>query len=198
MHDAGLVRCANGFHPWDAMAPAALAAMLRRGPFESTAETGCGGSTIVLSHASQRRTAFQAGRVTFVEGESKDTLPGYLFEGPLDLVLLDGPNAYPLHKSNSHICSHGSGPAGSWSSTIFQIPSVHELADFLRKESSVAMEEMVVRTAFFKRVHVLEPRPDRWTAQGMNRRTIWRDSWRDRLRRAPAARAGLAFGIRSQ
>ena len=32
----------------------------------------------------------------FVEGETKDTLPGYRLEGQMDLVLLDGPHAYPL------------------------------------------------------------------------------------------------------
>src|ERR1022692_2775335 len=114
MQDTDLVTRASGFHPWDAMTPMALSAILKRGPFRSTAETGCGGSTIVLSHASDRHTAFaidgkdrtitelrkqsdlRTEKVTFVEGETKDTLPQYQFEGELDLVLLDGPHAYPL------------------------------------------------------------------------------------------------------
>ena len=54
----GLVERAAAFHPWDAMAPASLAGIVRRGPFHFTAETGCGGSTIVLSHASECHTAF--------------------------------------------------------------------------------------------------------------------------------------------
>src|ERR1035438_7819698 len=58
MQDTDLVTRASGFHPWDAMTPMALSAILKRGPFRSTAETGCGGSTIVLSHASDRHTAF--------------------------------------------------------------------------------------------------------------------------------------------
>src|SRR5437588_12292694 len=108
MHDPGLVARASDFHPWDAMAPAALAGILRRGPFRSTAETGCGGSTIVLSQASDRHMAFaiegenrtitalrkHAGlrnpRVTFVEGETRRTLPAHEFDGELDLALLDG------------------------------------------------------------------------------------------------------------
>jgi hypothetical protein len=43
------------------MTPAALHAIVARSqrrPFECTAETGCGGSTILLSHLSQRHTAF--------------------------------------------------------------------------------------------------------------------------------------------
>ena len=114
MHDPNLVARASGFHPWDAMAPAALSGILQRGPFRSSVETGCGGSTIVLSQASDRHVAFaiegtdgtiaalrqqsdlRAENVTFVEGETKDTLPGYRFEGELDLALLDGPHAYPM------------------------------------------------------------------------------------------------------
>jgi hypothetical protein len=46
------------FHPWDAMAPAALESIAKRGPFQFTAETGCGGSTIVLSQISRHHTVF--------------------------------------------------------------------------------------------------------------------------------------------
>lgn len=46
------------FHRWDAMAPAALAGIERRGPFQFSAETGCGGSTIVLSQISGQHTVF--------------------------------------------------------------------------------------------------------------------------------------------
>jgi hypothetical protein len=90
-------------------APAALSGLLRRGPFKVSIETGCGGSTIVLSQVSEHHIAFaiegdhrtitelrkQHGlrqeRATFVEGESKQTLPRYEGEGLVDLVLVDGP-----------------------------------------------------------------------------------------------------------
>lgn len=58
MDDPDLIVRAGGFHPWDAMAPAAPSGILKRGPFRCSAETGCGGSTIVLSHASDRHIAF--------------------------------------------------------------------------------------------------------------------------------------------
>src|SRR6202050_1636496 len=97
MQDSDLVQRAGGFHPWDAMSPMALSAILKRGPFQCSAETGCGGSTIVLSHASHRHTAFAiegedrtitllralrdlcAERVVFVE-ETKVTVPQHRFE----------------------------------------------------------------------------------------------------------------------
>ena len=200
MDDTGIVAQACTFHPWDAMAPTALSAIMKRGPFRVTAETGCGGSTIVLSQTSDRHTAFaiegadrtitelrgRAGlrkeRVVFVEGETKDTLPRYSFEDKLDLVLLDGPHAYPLPQIEfAYLFPHIR--QGGWLVLDdLQIPSVYELFGFLRKEPSVALEEVAVRTAFFRRTGAVEAGPDGWPLQGMNRRTIWRHSWRDRLR----------------
>lgn len=201
MHDAGLIARAGRFHPWDAMAPAALAGLLARGPFRATAETGCGGSTIALSHASERHLAFalegpdrtvtalrahpdlRQERVVFLEGETRDTLPRFSFEGELDLVLLDGPHAYPLPQLEfAYLFPHLR--VGGWLAIDdLQIPSVYELFRFLAREPSVALKEVAVRTAFFRRVQAGEREPDGWARQAMNRRTLWRYSWRDRLRR---------------
>jgi hypothetical protein len=201
MHDPGLIVRASGFHPWDAMSPAALSGILRRGPFRSSAETGCGGSTSVLSHASDRHIAFaiegedrtitelrrqsdlRAWNVIFVEGETRSTLPRYDFEGELDLVLLDGPHAYPMPQIEFAYIYPRIRTGGWLVIDDIQIPSVHELFRFLQKESSVVLEEVAVRTAFFRRVSATGCGPDGWALQGMNRHTILRYSWRDRLRR---------------
>ena len=192
---------ASDFHPWDAMAPSALMGILKRGPFQASVETGCGGSTIVLSHASDRHIAFaiegtdrtigdlsqqedlRAENVIFVEGETKDTLPRYAFDGALDLVLLDGPHAYPLPQVEFAYLFPRIRIGGWLVLDDIQIPSVYELFRFLKQESTVRLEEVVVRTAFFRRVSTAEHGPDGWTLQGMNRHTILRYSWRDRLRR---------------
>src|SRR5579863_709207 len=164
MSDSALIARAGGFHPWDAMAPAALSAILRRGPFRSTAETGCGGSTIVLSQASEHHTSFaiegqertitglrqtsdfRGDHVVFVEGETRDTVPRHPFEGELDLVLLDGPHAYPLPQIEfAYLFPHLR--VGGWLVVDdIQIPSVHNLFTFLKKESSLVLEEIAVRT----------------------------------------------------
>jgi len=200
MHDPELIARAGAFHAWDAMAPAALSGILNRGPFQHTAETGCGGSTIVLSNASRRHTVFaieganqtltelhkhvdlRQENVIVIEGDSRFTVPGCRFEGALDLVLLDGPHAYPLPQIEfAYLFPHIR--AGGWLVLDdIQIPSVYELFRFLKKESSVTLEEVVVRTAFFRRIAVAEHGPDGWERQGMNRRTILRYGWRDRLR----------------
>src|SRR5258708_34935372 len=104
MQDSDLIVRAGRFHAWDAMAPAALSGILTRGPFRLSAETGCGGSTIVLSHASAHHFSFaiegrdrtisesrknqnlRADNVTFVEGETRYTVPAHRFDSDLDLA----------------------------------------------------------------------------------------------------------------
>ena len=183
------------------MANDALSGILRRGPFRSTAETGCGGSTIVLSQASERHTAFaiegndrtitelrkhidlRIPHVTFVEGETRRTLPAYEFEGELDLALLDGPHAYPLPQMEFTYLFPRIRIGGWLILDDIQIPSVYELFRFLAKDSSVTLEEVIVRTAFFRRVSAPDLGPDGWALQGINRRTILRYSWKDRIRK---------------
>ena len=148
-----LIARAREFHPWDAMAPTALAAILQRGPFQQTAETGCGGSTIVLSQASEQHTAFAVegpdrtiselrkhndlltGHVLFVEGDTKQTLPRHDWQGELDLVLLDGPHAYPLPQLE-FVYLFPRIKLGGWLVIDdIQIPSVYELFRFLKKRA---------------------------------------------------------------
>lgn len=196
-----LIDRARAFHPWDAMAPAALEAIVQRGPFQRTAETGCGGSTIVLSHASAQHTAFAvegqdrtiselrkhtdllAARVQFVDGETKQTLPRHEWQGDLDLVLLDGPHAYPLPQLEFTYLFPRIKTGGWLAIDDIQIPSVYELFEFLQKEPCVALEDVKVRTAFFRKISAAKPELDGWASQGMNRHTILRYSWRDRVRR---------------
>jgi len=121
--------------------------------------------------------------VIFVEGETKDTLPLSQFDSQLDLVLLDGPHAYPLPQIEFSYLFPWIRLGGWLVVDDIQIPSVYEMFDFLRKESSVVLEEVVVRTAFFRRTGAEEQSPDGWARQGINRHTVLRYSWRDRLRR---------------
>ena len=201
MQDFNLIARAGDFHRWDSMAPAALAGILQRGPFRFSAETGCGGSTIVFSQSSDRHTAFaiegenrtitqlrkhgdlRAEHVTFVEGETKDTLPGHVFTDELDLVLLDGPHAYPLPQLEFAYLFPRIRVGGWLVVDDLQIPSVYELFRFLQREPCVVLEEVIVRTAFFRRVSVDPSGPDGWPLQGMNRQPLLRYSWRDRLRK---------------
>jgi hypothetical protein len=200
---AGLIAQAGTFHSWDAMSPRALSAIARRSPFDCTAETGCGGSTIVFSQLGNQHIAFgiegenrtitelrarsdlRQDVVVFVEGATKATLPAYPFATQLDLVLLDGPHAYPLPQLEYTYLFPHIKQRGWLVLDDLQIPSVHELFSFLCKERSVVLEEVIDRTAFFSKVRNMdaETGPDGWWLQGINHRAIWRYSWRDQFRK---------------
>jgi hypothetical protein len=100
----------------------------------------------------------------------------------LDLVLLDAPHAYPLPQVEfAYLYPHIK--AGGWIVLDdIQIPSVYQLFQFLQAESSVVLEEVAVRTAFFRKTSETPAEPDGWQKQGINRNAILRYSWCDRLR----------------
>jgi hypothetical protein len=124
------------------------------------------------------RSSFWTQRGALSGGRLPDSAP----PKRTNLVLLDGPHAYPLPQIEfAYLFPHIK--LGGWLVVDdIQIPSVYELFCFLKRESSVAMEEVAVRTAFFRRIKAAESGPDGWAVQGMNRHTILRYSWRDRLR----------------
>jgi precorrin-6B methylase 2 len=201
MVQGDLIQTASNFHPWDAMAPAALSSIAKRGPFRLSVETGCGGSTIVFSQLSQRHIAFaiegenrtisqlrahpdlKPEAVVFVEGETRDTTHSYDIPQAIDMLLLDGPHAYPLPQVEfAFLFPHLK--AGGWIVIDdIQIPTVYELFRFLKRDPEVVLEEVVVRTAFFRRVSILDNGPDGWQLQPINRHTILHYSWRDQLRK---------------
>jgi len=103
-------------HAAGSLPAAALAALLRHASeraISNSAETGCGATTLLLSHLSRNHTVFSLNVggsvanvrgcpllrgevVTFVEGPSQRTLPVHRFAERLELVLIDGPHAYPF------------------------------------------------------------------------------------------------------
>jgi hypothetical protein len=95
----------------------------------------------------RKQSDLRTENVTFVEGETKNILPGYQLEGEVDLVLLDGPHAYPLPRIEFAYLFPRLKLGGWLVVDDIQIPSVYEF-QFLGKESSVVLEDVVVRAAF--------------------------------------------------
>jgi len=83
-------------------------------------------------------------------GRDPDHAAGPSIRSELDLVLLDGPHAYPLPQVEFAYLFPRVRVGGWLVLDDIQIPSVHELFRFLTQESSVVLEEVIVRTAFFR------------------------------------------------
>ena len=192
-------------------------------PIQNSAETGSGASTLLFSHLSEHHTVFalddnsgsvvnvrrspllRVERVTFVEGPTQQTLPLHRFTEKLQLVLIDGPHAYPFPDLEYYLLYPHLDTGALLILDDIHIPSVHNLFDFLRADAMFDLVEVVGSTAFFRRTAapLFNPLGDGWPEQGYNSKPslkyVWRQSaislisarLRSRLRRWRRAKGNL-------
>jgi hypothetical protein len=162
-------------------------------PLLHSAETGTGRTTLLLSHASRDHVVFAlddrgcgdslervresellVGETTrFVVGPTQVTLPHHTFSDDLDLVLIDGPHAFPFPCLEYYYFSPHVKAGGSLIVDDIHIPSVRMMFDFLRKDAMWQAQALVGHTAFFtrSRTPAHDPFGDGWWLQGYNRPT---------------------------
>jgi len=191
----------HGAGSLSADALSAIAAHVSARPIRNSAETGCGATTLLLSHLSQRHTVFaldignsvsrvrgsamlRPGVVTFVEGPSQLTLPQHRFAEKLQLALIDGPHAYPFPDLEYYSLYPHLETGALLILDDIQIRSIHNLFEFLRSDSMFRLEEVVRTTAFFTRTEAptFDPTGDGWQQQRYNARTLTRHDWRSKLK----------------
>ena len=212
-------------HGAGALSSAALKAMARHLGGRSvrrSVETGCGATTLLLSHLSEHHTVFalDIGRsvenvrrspllkkevVSFVEGPSQRTLPQHTFDEKLQFALIDGPHGYPFPDLEYYFIYPHLDSGALFVLDDIQIRTIHNLFEFLRRDEMFRLEEVVRTTAFFTRTGAptLDPFGDSWQQQRYNTRTLLRYDWRSKLisalprsvvRKLAARRYGAARG----
>jgi len=192
---AEIIRVAGSLHRAGTFSKVTLEAIVRHATerdISYSAETGSGASTLLFSHLSSHHTVFatdggtdsvravqaspllRSGTVTFVEGPTQVTLPGHRFENKLQLVLIDGPHAYPFPDLEyfyfyEHLDEHALLIIDD-----IHIRSVNNLFEFLRAEDMFVLSEVVETTAFFRRTGApaFSRVGDGWWLQGYNRRDL--------------------------
>lgn len=163
---------------------------------QNTAETGCGKSTLALSHAAQRHLVFACGpfpnddpeehslnkvrrsellrseACEFVIGTTQTSLPAFHFDRQFDLVLLDGPHGFPFPELEYFYFYPHIRKSGWLVIDDVQIPTVAKMMDILKKDRMFSLEFVVCSTAFFRRTEhpTFPPNGDGWWQQGFNRR----------------------------
>lgn len=161
-----------------------------------TAETGCGRSTLALSHASKRHVVFAcevpSGRDSethslnrvrqsellnrdhceFTIGPTQLTLPRFQFDRQFDLVLIDGPHGYPFPDLEYYYFYPHIKPGGWLVVDDIQIPTVANMVDVLKADDMFSLEFVVRSTAFFKRTDapMFFPLGDGWFEQRYNKK----------------------------
>lgn len=212
-----ILEVSTSLHPGDTLSPKVLQGIVKHvatRPIHYSAETGSGGSTLLLSHLSEQHTVFaiddanrsistirgslllNAATTTFVEGPTQTTLPSYRFNHKLQLVLMDGPHAFPFpHLEYYYFYPHLEKDALLILDDI-HIRSTNDLFRFLKADDMFALVEVIDRTAFFRRTAapVFDPLGDGWWLQAYNRNLLFRFIWQESLK--GAIPAGLRTGIK--
>lgn len=160
-------------------------------------ETGCGATTLLLSHLSDRHTVFaldiggsvanvrrspllREGAVSFVEGPSQRMLPQHHFDEKLQLAVIDGPHAYPFPDLEYYFLYPHLETGALLVLDDIHIRSINNLFQFLRRDEMFRLDDVVRTTAFFTRTEAptFDPIGDGWREQGYNARALLRYDWR--------------------
>ncbi len=205
-HDllAEILALSRTLHRSGSMSPATLiklAQHLQARDVQHSVETGAGASTLVFSHLSRSHTVFALNSdesitmvlrspslnrqvTTFVEGPTQKTLPAHSFRSPLQAVLLDGPHAYPFPDLEYFYLYPRIELDGLLVIDDIHIPSIQNLFQVVAHDDMFRLLEVCGKTAFLRRTDapLFDPWGDNWWLQGFNRRTIWKYSWRDRMK----------------
>ncbi len=160
----------------------------KMGGIENSLETGAGKSTLFFSQTAGRHTVFainigdslsrvresdlfNPATVEIVEGPTQQTLPAYPFEQKIQLALIDGPHGYPFPELEYYYIYQHLDTGALLIIDDVNIPSIKNMAEFLKKDDMFQWLETVGKTAFFKRTEapLFDPLGDGWWDQGYNK-----------------------------
>jgi hypothetical protein len=105
-------------------------------------------------------------------------------------VLLDGPHGFPFPQLEYYYLYPHLDTGALLVLDDVQIPTIHQLYKFLRRDEMFEEIEVVGHTAFLRRTAApaFDPLADGWWRQRFNERMLLRYAWKDRLKKAiPAA-----------
>ena len=183
----------DDWHGVGSVSPNALRAIARHadkvGRIRNSAETGSGKTTLLFSHLSSTHLTFaidegnsisqvknsplfNARNVTFVEGCTQETLPGFNFQHKLQLVLIDGPHGYPFPDLEYFYFYPLLETGGLLLVDDIKIPTIRRMFEIISADDMFELLEIVDENlAFFKRTDApgATLTSDSWWRQGYNR-----------------------------
>jgi hypothetical protein len=181
-------------HDWHAAGTAggeqlrAIMAHARKmGTILHSAETGSGKTTLLFSHLSSHHLVFandgggsisqvrnsplfNPRNVIYIEGPTQLNLPRHRFEHELQIVLIDGPHAYPFPDLEYYYFYPHIANGGLLLIDDIQIPSIARMYEILKADAMWELLEVVEGMAFLRRTPVrgVGPFSEGWWIQGYN------------------------------
>ncbi len=185
---AELAKLTPDWHAHGLFSQRATSALLRHAKADvmHSLETGTGRSTLLLSNLSPQHTVFtvpddsltatlaspllRRESVTVVEGPTQLTLPRHRFEHQIDLVLLDGPHAYPFRDLEYYYVYPHLSTGALLVLDDIHIPTVNNLFRFVSEDRMFERVEVVGTTAFLRRTSApaFPTDEDSWETQRYN------------------------------
>jgi hypothetical protein len=176
---------------WMGAAAVQLRAILRHaqrlGAIHHSAETGSGKTTVLFSHLSSHHLSFakddaksisavrssplfNSDTVTYIEGPTQMTLPKYTFTQAFQIVLIDGPHAYPFPDMEYYYFYPHISAGGLLIIDDIQIPTIGRMCEILKADPMWELLEEFTGMAFLRRTRapMVDPRYDGWWQQGYN------------------------------
>lgn len=163
-------------------------------PFDVTLETGSGKSTLLFSQISRDHTAFTLGPgeeyddcsytctirsywfnpdvVSFVFGPTQKTLGDFEFSKYYDVVLIDGPHAFPFAAMEYFYIYPHIKKGGFLVLDDIHIPTVNHIYRILNNDKMFELYKVVETTAFYRRTQcdTFCSTADGWWLQGYNQK----------------------------
>jgi len=187
-----IIRLPEDWHGAGSVSRGVIDALVRHSPpggFRRSVETGCGKTTLMLSHLSHHHTVFavdagrsisqvktssifNAGSTTFVEGPTQRTLPTHVFADKHDFVLLDGPHGYPFPDLEYYFLYPTLETGALLVIDDLKIPTIARMYEIVKSEAMFEPIDVVdANTAFLRRTdaELIHPESDSWWLQGYNK-----------------------------
>jgi hypothetical protein len=159
-------------------------------PIRHSIETGCGKSTVLLSHISAHHQVFALSasdnswqqvldfpvlkkeNIELIDGPTQRTLPTHRFEHKLQFALIDGPHGYPFPDLEYYYIYPQLAENALLVVDDIHIPNIKSLFEFLCADEMFTLKEVVSTTAIFQRTSAptFDPTGDGWWLQGYNRK----------------------------
>jgi hypothetical protein len=162
---------------------------------ENSAETGCGKSTVLLSNISDNHVVFtlddsgdknssvsffsdcpltKRSKIKTVFGPTQISLREYTEHKAYDIVLLDGPHAYPFPDFEYLVFYPFIKKGGYLIIDDVHLPTVGRMADVIAEDEMFDLVAVIRNTAIFCRTNreTFCPTGDQWGGQNYNRRRV--------------------------
>ena len=163
---------------------------------QSSAESGCGKSTVLFSNIASQHTVFclddreqqadssvnfyldcpisRVERIRSVFGPTQVTLPAFAQHQTYDIVMLDGPHGWPFPELEYYFFYPHIAIGGWLILDDCNIPTIGRMADVIAEDEMWSLQGFASTTALFRRTDapLFDPLGDNWWEQRFNRRRV--------------------------